>query len=65
MRIHIVNPNTTVSMTAKIAAAARRVASTGTEIIAATSADGPPSIEGFFDGALSLPAEFARGDQAD
>lgn len=55
MRIHIVNPNTTVSMTIKIAAAARRAASAGTEIIATTSADGPPSIEGFFDGALSLP----------
>lgn len=54
MRIHVVNPNTTASMTAKIAAAARRAAALGTEIIAATSADGPSSIEGFFDGALSL-----------
>jgi allantoin racemase len=55
MRIHVVNPNTTASMTAKIASAARAAARSGTEIIAATSADGPASIEGFFDGALSLP----------
>lgn len=55
MRIHVVNPNTTASMTAKIAAAARATARSGTEIVAATSADGPASIEGFFDGALSLP----------
>ena len=34
MRILVVNPNTTASMTAKIGAAARRVASVGTEILA-------------------------------
>jgi allantoin racemase len=60
MRIHVVNPNTTVSMTAKIAEAARAAAGAGTEIIAATSADGPVSIEGYFDGALSLPGLLAK-----
>jgi allantoin racemase len=30
MRLHVVNPNTTASMTAKIAAAARAVALSGT-----------------------------------
>ncbi len=65
MRIQIVNPNTTGSMTAKIAAAARAVAAPTTEVLAATSTEGPVSIEGYFDGALSLPgllAEIARGE---
>ena len=59
MRIHVVNPNTTVSMTAKIADAARAAAGAGTEIVAATSAKGPVSIEGYFDGAMSLPGLLA------
>lgn len=67
MRILVVNPNTTVAMTEKIAAAARSVAGAGTEIVAATSAEGPVSIEGFFDGALSLPGllEQIRKAEAD
>jgi allantoin racemase len=66
MRILVVNPNTTASMTATIAAAARTVASPGTEIVVAQSRDGPVSIEGFFDGAMSLPgllAEIAAGER--
>ena len=55
MRIHIVNPNTTVSMTRKIEAAARAAASPGVDISAANPAYGPPSIEGYFDEAFSLP----------
>src|SRR5260370_29786218 len=65
MKILVVNPNTTASMTATIAAAARAAASSGTEIIAATSQAGPASIEGYFDEALSLPgllAEIAEGE---
>ena len=54
MRILVVNPNTTASMTEKIGAAARRVASAGTEIVAVNSAKGPASIEGFYDEAMSL-----------
>lgn len=54
MRILVVNPNTTASMTAKIAAAARRVASQGTEIVAVNPSSGPASIEGFYDEAMSL-----------
>lgn len=54
MRILVVNPNTTASMTDKIGAAARRVASAGTEIVAVNSANGPASIEGFYDEAMSL-----------
>ncbi|MCJ8144585.1 aspartate/glutamate racemase family protein [Ancylobacter sp. A5.8] len=65
MRIHLVNPNTTVSMTDKIAAAARLVAGGDTRIIEATSTMGPASIEGFFDDALALPGlldAIARAD---
>lgn len=54
MRILVLNPNTTASMTEKIAAAARRAASPGTEIVAANPARGPASIEGFYDEAMSL-----------
>ena len=67
MRIRIVNPNSTTSMTAKAVLAAERAAAPGTEIAAATSASGPISIEGFFDGALSLPgllAEIREGETA-
>jgi len=55
MRILVVNPNTTASMTHKIGAAARAVASDGTEITAVNPDFGPPSIEGFFDEAFSVP----------
>ncbi|OLP56486.1 Asp/Glu/hydantoin racemase [Rhizobium rhizosphaerae] len=55
MRILLVNPNTTASMTEKAAAAARAVAAPGTEILARTSAMGPASIEGHYDGAMALP----------
>ena len=54
MRLLIINPNSTASMTEKVANAARRCASVGTEIIAVTSAHGPASIEGYYDEALSL-----------
>lgn len=54
MRILVVNPNTTASMTEKIGVAARRVASTGTEIIAVNPENGPASIEGYYDEAMSL-----------
>ncbi len=54
MRILVVNPNTTASMTDKIAAAARRVAATGTSIIAVNPAHGPASIEGFYDEAMCV-----------
>ncbi|MCY1128026.1 aspartate/glutamate racemase family protein [Frigidibacter sp. RF13] len=58
MRILVVNPNTTTSMTEKIGAAARRVASEGTDILAVNSTSGPESIEGFYDEAMSLAGMF-------
>jgi allantoin racemase len=54
-KILIVNPNTTASMTATIAEAARAVAASGTEISAVTSSMGPASIEGFYDEAFAVP----------
>ena len=55
MRLHIVNPNSTRRMTLGIAEAARAVAAPGTEIVATEPADGPVSIEGYFDEALCVP----------
>jgi len=53
MRLLIVNPNTSVAMTAGIAAAARAVAAPGTEILAVQPGFGPRSIEGHFDEAIA------------
>lgn len=55
MRIAVVNPNTTASMTATITDAACRVANADTEIMAATSTMGPVSIEGYYDEAFAVP----------
>jgi allantoin racemase len=65
VRILIVNPNTTASMTEAIGRAGRHAASAGTEIIAVNPADGPVSIEGYYDEVFSVPgllAEIAKGD---
>src|SRR5580704_13800756 len=65
MRILIINPNTTARMTEAIGRAGRRAASAGTEIIAVNPADGPVSIEGYYDEAFSVPgllAEIAKGE---
>ena len=52
MELLIINPNTTRSMTRKIAAAARLVAREDTKIVATESKNGPASIEGYYDIAL-------------
>lgn len=54
MKIKVINPNTTASMTQKIGDAARAVAAPGTEIIACNPSMGPVSIEGHYDEALSV-----------
>lgn len=51
--IQVINPNTSVAMTATIGAAARAVAGAQTEIIAVNPAQGVPSIEGHFDEAIA------------
>ena len=66
MRIKIINPNTTWSMTEKIGACARSVARPGTEIVAVNPAMGPASIESHYDEALAVPGllqEIAAGER--
>ena len=68
MRILVINPNTTQSMTAKIGEAAASVASEATQIVAVNPADGPPSIEGYFDEVFAIPgiiAEMGKAPAAD
>lgn len=60
MRLHIVNPNTTASMTAKIAAAARAIAAPGTAVQASQPLMGPASIEGYYDEAYAIPGMLQR-----
>jgi len=64
MRILVINPNTTASMTAKIGEAAASVASGSTEIIAVNPVDGPPSIEGYFDEVFAIPGIIAEMGKA-
>src|SRR5262245_58000236 len=65
MRLHVVNPNTTAAMTAKIAAAARAVALPNTVIDARQSAMAPVSIEGFYDEAFAVPGMLGCIREAD
>ena len=58
MKILIVNPNSTVSMTEGIAEAAR-AAVPGNEVAALTNQSGPPAIQGPEDGAASVPGTLA------
>ncbi|MEG4441778.1 MULTISPECIES: aspartate/glutamate racemase family protein [unclassified Microcoleus] len=67
MRIKVINPNTNVSMTQKIGAAAVAVASPGTEIVACNPVSGPTAIEGHYDEAMSVVGvleEISKGEAA-
>ena len=67
MLVHVINPNSTQSMTDKIGACARSVASPGTEIVATNPVSTPASIEGQYDEAMSIAgllAEVKKGEQA-
>lgn len=55
MKILLINPNTTESMTRKAELAAKKVCRSDTQIIATNSKVGPSSIEGFYDVACCLP----------
>lgn len=55
MKLLIVNPNTTASMTEKVASAAQAVALQDTQIIATNPSAGPVSIQGYYDAALCVP----------
>ena len=63
MELLVVNPNSTASMTEKIAIAARRVAGPQTNIVAIGSSSGPPSIQGFYDGAICLAGLLEQVEQ--
>jgi allantoin racemase len=66
MRIKVINPNTTQSMTELIGAAARQVAGPGVQIEAVSPAHGPASIEGHYDDAMAcvgLLEEVRKGEQ--
>jgi allantoin racemase len=62
MRIRVINPNTTASMTALIEASARAVAGPGVTIDAVTSPMGPASIESHYDEAMAAPGILASID---
>ncbi|MBP1302160.1 MULTISPECIES: aspartate/glutamate racemase family protein [unclassified Curtobacterium] len=66
MRIRVVNPNTTPSMTASIGRAAAAVAGPGTVVEAVTPTTGPASIESHYEEALAVPGlleQIALGEQ--
>jgi len=65
MLLHIVNPNTTASMTQKIATAARIFASADIEILATQPESGPASIEGYYDEAFAVPGMLQRITEAE
>jgi len=65
MKLLIVNPNTTASMTDKIRLAAQTVAEASTEIIVINPDSGPASIEGYYDEGFSVPGllrEIRKGE---
>src|SRR6478736_1337521 len=65
MRIRVINPNTTWSMTRLIGECASAVASAGVTVEAVSPTMGPASIESHYDEALAVPgllAEIARGE---
>ena len=65
MRIRVINPNTTWSMTRLIGECAAAVAPAGVTVEAVSPAMGPASIESHYDEALAVPGiltEIARGE---
>ncbi|WP_347555540.1 aspartate/glutamate racemase family protein [Robbsia sp. KACC 23696] len=65
MKINVVNPNTSASMTQTIADGARRKAAPGTTLRVVNPDAGPPSIEGWYDDAMAIPGlltELKRGE---
>ncbi|MAC79825.1 MAG: Asp/Glu/hydantoin racemase [Rhodobacteraceae bacterium] len=65
MKIAVINPNSTVSMTDKIADAARAVAGPDVEIQGRTCAGSPASIQGAADGEAAAPHLLAELKQAE
>ena len=66
IKIVVINPNSTLSMTATIGECARAVAGPGVTIEAISPVGGPVSIESHYDDAMSVPgvlAEIAAGER--
>lgn len=66
MKIKIINPNTTLSMTESIERMAKRYADSDTEIIAVSPKTGPDSVETYVDEYLAIPGvlqEVVKGEQ--
>jgi allantoin racemase len=64
VKIMVINPNTTRSMTDAVVAAARRVARPGTTVVGGTPAEGVPSVESHYDevfGALGVVEQIRAG----
>lgn len=55
MNILLINPNTTASMTDRMATTARLITGPSVQITALTAAYGPPSIEGYYDEVFAVP----------
>lgn len=60
MKIALINPNSTASMTEKVLVSANTVVSVGTSVIASNPSDTPKSIEGHYDEAMSVPGLLAE-----
>jgi len=66
MKIKIINPNTSWSMTRDVEAAAKKWARADTEILAVSPPTGPASIESLYDEYLAVPgvlSEIIKGDR--
>jgi allantoin racemase len=67
VRIRVINPNTTLTMTTTIGECARAVAGPGVTVDAVSPSTGPVSIESHYDDPMSVPgvlAEIAAGELA-
>src|SRR5215813_5891098 len=65
MKIHVINPNTSLAMTESIGVAARSVARAGTEVVSLCPTFGPASIESYYDEYLCVPGlldEIRKGE---
>ena len=60
MHIHLINPNSTASMTAQALESALLVKNAGTTLTASNPVDSPVSIEGGADEAMAVPAMLAE-----
>ncbi len=65
MLIHVVNPNSTAAMTDQIRRAAEAAARPGTRLRVGDPGTTPPSIEGYHDEALAVPAMLEAIRQAE